>query len=95
MLGQPGGDNGRGCRSAANADRPVRSAQTLGIELTDHPHDTMSKEPPVASSNGLLGGSEDFRETAERRSWINVESLDDSSVYLINYERSHAIQSSR
>ena len=80
MLRQSGGHGRRRPRSTADADGPVGPAEPLGVELADDPHDAAVEQAPVAAGDGLLGGSEDLGQPAERRPGVDVESLDDSSV---------------
>ena len=80
MLGQFGGHRRGRTRGTADADGPVRSAEPLGIELADDSHDTAVEQPPVATGDGLLGGSEYLRQATERSSGIEVKSLDDLPV---------------
>jgi hypothetical protein len=80
MLCEFGGDGRCGPRSAADADGPIRLAEPLRVELAHNTQGAIVEQTPVATGNGLLGGSEDLSQAAERRSGVDVESLDDSSV---------------
>jgi hypothetical protein len=80
MLGQFGGDGRCGSRSATDADGPVGLAEPLGVELADNTQDPGVEQASVTTGNGLLGGSEDLGQAAERRTGVDVESLDDPSV---------------
>ena len=91
MLRQSGGDSGRGARSTANTDGPVGPTETLGVELADDPHDVAVEQAPIAAGDGLLGGAEDLGQSTERRSGIDVEGLDDSSVNHIDGDGSHSM----
>ena len=80
MLRESGGDGRRGPRSATDADGPVSLAELLGVELADNTQDATVEQTPVAAGDGLLGGSQDPGQSAERGSGVDVESLDDPSV---------------
>ena len=84
MLGQSGGHGGGGPGSTADADGPIGPTEPLGVELADDPHDPTVEQPAVAAGDGLLGGSEDLGQSTERRSGVDVEGLDDSSVQQID-----------
>ena len=84
MLREFGGDGRCGPRSASDADGPVGLAEPLGVELADNAQDATVEQTPVATGDGLLGGSEDLSQSAERRSGVDVERLDDSSVQWVN-----------
>ena len=83
MLGQSGG-HGR-CRSRRTADAygPVGPAQPLGIELADDPDHVTVEEPAVAPGDGLFGGSQDLGQSTEGGPWIDIESLDDPPVQVV------------
>ena len=85
MLCQFGGGGRCGPRSATDADGPVGLAEHLGVELADNTKGATVEQTAVATRDGLLGGSEDLSQAAERRSGVDVESLDDPSVQDINY----------
>ena len=91
MLREFGGDGRRGPRSATDADGPVGLAEPLGVELADNTQDATVEQMPVATGDGLLGGSEDLSQAAERRSGVDVKRLDDPSVQYINCNGSHVI----
>ncbi len=86
LVATVGADPGAQRMRTAQSDRP----EALGVELADHPHDPTVEQPAVAAGDGLLGGSEDLGQPTERRSGIEVEGLDDSSVQPINRGRFHA-----
>ncbi len=89
MLCQPGGYGRRGPRSTADPDGPVRSPDSLGIELAHHPYDVPVEEAPVTPGDGLLGGSENLGQPAERRARVEVQGLDDPSVQYIERSGFH------
>ena len=80
MLREFGGNGRCGARGAADADGPVGLAEPLGVELTDHTQNAFVEQAPVATGDGLLGGPEHFGQAAERRSRVDVKSMDDPSV---------------
>jgi hypothetical protein len=80
MLRQSGGHGGCEPRSAPDADGPIRSAQPLGVELTDDPHHTVVEQTAVPAGDGLLRGPEDLGDPTERRSGVEIEGVDYSPV---------------
>jgi hypothetical protein len=80
MLREFGGDGRCGPRSATDADGPVELAEPLGVELADNTKDATVEQTPVAPGDGRLGGSEDLSQATKRRSGVDVERLNDSSV---------------
>jgi hypothetical protein len=90
MLREFGSDGRCGPRSATDADGPVELTEPLGVELADNTQDTTAEQTPVATGNSWLGRSEDLSQATERRSGIDVERMNDSSVQDINIDGSHA-----
>jgi hypothetical protein len=89
VLGQSGGYRRCGPWSTADADRPVRPAEPLRVELAHHPHHVGLGQLSVAAGDGLLRRPEDFRQAAERCPGIDVEGLDDPSVQGIDADGFH------
>src|SRR5580658_234738 len=89
MVRELGGDGRGGPGSATDPDGPVGLAEPLGVELADHSQDSTVEQTPIATGDGLLGGSENLSQAAERGSGVDIERLDDPSVQLIDLSGFH------
>jgi hypothetical protein len=68
---------------------PVRTAESLLVDLADDPEDTRFEQSPITACDRLLGRSQDFGHSAERCPGIEVEGLDDSAIQYIDHGRFH------
>ena len=64
-------------RSAEAVPPATQHCLPLGTELANDPEDASVEQPPEAAGDGLFGGPQDLRQSAERCSGVDMEGLDD------------------